>query len=895
MALMQPTASTLLTANDHSLMHRAIAIHDDSPVQSLIVDAVGDIALGGALTVGGTLDMGTNAISNVTTLGMTDVLTITDGDPADPYVSLAILSGDTGKFTGLGVGTTSVHQYFVVAGGTDDFLPGATQFDAILAYTNATDFHIGRLGTRIDATFDGSGDLDIFGALTLFDGADVGDGANGKKLIINRKAAEGDCSISLYIDQYRRAIIDSSVTVNFLPSGQVDLTLGIGSTSGGNPFFRHAGYLTAVTDERYVSWRVSDITDNFELTREDANILGFDIQMPLVVDSVTDGTYTSDGSGNFSGVGTLGCGAITSTGAIEGTSLTDGTATLSSGSLTSVKLGTLTDNGFVKTSGGDGTLSVDTEVYAPDDQTFYIGTTQVAINRASGTLNLAGIGTIGCGAITGSAGATFVGDVGIGTDNPITNLQVNGDGDAYISITEDGDAKSWISILGGLTGVIGPTIFWDSAEDFQYGTATGLQGAGYSEKMRITSTGKVGIGTDSPRSLFEISGNDAQTTIGNSSGALSITNTNGGAGSTADLVFAGQEDKISAGISYIHRDGANYSRGDIVFGIRPVSATANLTEAMRVQYNGLIGMGVSAPASKLDIDAGATANILRLDNNSYGSGSANYRYTLFSNATNTMSFYGAGTNGVVTSIFLAGTGGHNISATGSITGKSLITTGNIGIAADTNLIQMAANALTVNGSITASGDMLISGQDLNAGQTAGAAGIALNISCGTDDTAVEGAGGNGAAVYISMGGDAENTDGEAGGGGSVYISGGGSGYAAGGSGGTIYLAVGVDGESDGTVNVGSADSNDAILNVYGTINDLTEGWLEEDGSALDTIKGIKTKEDGHIDHSTLGKAKTIIKTKDGDIKGRNIGMMLTMLTKANQELLARIEELENEK
>ena len=35
-------------------------------------------------------------------------------------------------------------------------------------------------------------------------------------------------------------------------------------------------------------------------------------------------------------------------------------------------------------------------------QTFYIGTTQVAINRGSATLNLSGIGTLACGAITSS-------------------------------------------------------------------------------------------------------------------------------------------------------------------------------------------------------------------------------------------------------------------------------------------------------------------------------------------------------------------------------------------------------------------------------------------------------------------------------------------------------------
>jgi hypothetical protein len=53
-------------------------------------------------------------------------------------------------------------------------------------------------------------------------------------------------------------------------------------------------------------------------------------------------------------------------------------------------------------------------------QTMYIGTTQVAINRASATLNLAGIGTFGCGAITStgiltlSATATSYGQIFLG-------------------------------------------------------------------------------------------------------------------------------------------------------------------------------------------------------------------------------------------------------------------------------------------------------------------------------------------------------------------------------------------------------------------------------------------------------------------------------------------------
>ena len=65
----------------------------------------------------------------------------------------------------------------------------------------------------------------------------------------------------------------------------------------------------------------------------------------------TRGRFTHDG--NF----------VVDSGSITADSLTDGTANLTGGSLTGVKLGSLTTNGFVKTSGSDGTLSVDTSTY----------------------------------------------------------------------------------------------------------------------------------------------------------------------------------------------------------------------------------------------------------------------------------------------------------------------------------------------------------------------------------------------------------------------------------------------------------------------------------------------------------------------------------------------------
>jgi hypothetical protein len=73
------------------------------------------------------------------------------------------------------------------------------------------------------------------------------------------------------------------------------------------------------------------------------------------------------------------------------------------------------------------------------------------------------------------------------------------------------------------------------------------------------------------------------------------------------------------------------------------------------------------------------------------------------------------------------------------------------------------------------------------------------------------------------------------------------------------------------------------------------------GDALSDIRKIKGKKDGHLDMSTLPAfARKTITRKDKDGKKitedcRDIGAMVSMLTKAVQELTERIEVLENRK
>ncbi len=132
------------------------------------------------------------------------------------------------------------------------------------------------------------------------------------------------------------------------------------------------------------------------------------------------------GSNNFITTGTLGAGATTVT------SLTDGTASLTGGSLTAVKLGTLTTNGFVKTSGADGTLSVDTSTYLTEES----DTLDTVSDRGAttdqtliaGGFTTTGVVTVGAaadmvitvGSITSVSGAISFGDENLSTSGKMS-------------------------------------------------------------------------------------------------------------------------------------------------------------------------------------------------------------------------------------------------------------------------------------------------------------------------------------------------------------------------------------------------------------------------------------------------------------------------------------------
>ena len=152
---------------------------------------------------------------------------------------------------------------------------------------------------------------DAQGNVDLFGDTDVADDADGKAFTVNRRAAEGDTYFRMMINDDRWAWLDSNWDISIrsnVASGVIELgavatnivrLIGtvncIGEPSGIlNLPLRHYGYITAgaLSAQKYVSWKVDDADDWFHLTRQDASILGFQIDVPV---EITEDTFWSGG------------------------------------------------------------------------------------------------------------------------------------------------------------------------------------------------------------------------------------------------------------------------------------------------------------------------------------------------------------------------------------------------------------------------------------------------------------------------------------------------------------------------------------------------------------------------------------------------------------------------
>ena len=266
--------------------------------------------------------------------------------------------------------------------------------------------------------------------------------------------------------------------------------------------------------------------------------------------------------------------------------------------------------------------------------------------------------------------------VGIGTTSPANKLEVTGAIVAQGAVTAYTNTGLYLQNKGSSVVDVGAWRSGASVAELTFSTDSGSDAAPV-ERMRIDSSGNVGIGTSSPAYSLEVLGDHATnpSALIRSSGStpntglqLEKTQGTGNLGNWDALVINGNDntsyesrikfsfDSITTG-SIISSQRTGSGETDLRFYTTNAETTS---ERMRIIDNGNVGIGTASPAATVDVSGNARGAVVTDNDLSFDlSAGNNFSCTPSGAGTLTFTNHLAGQSGFV---WLDNSGGHAISA-----------------------------------------------------------------------------------------------------------------------------------------------------------------------------------------------------------------------------------------